>query len=175
MRNARLDAVNKSKQAYVMAKTTLEQNLREKMRSELSNIQTQIDIAVRFAFDSGESKADIMRALGTTNYHTINGSLERTSGVAEVVGHNYLDDLYTLMGDNTIVVAYNNHGPKSYSGEASFTYKKLDDGSYLFFSLDPLWSDDYRTRNDVVAVLDGVKDGFYYEELSAWVQTSTNS
>jgi len=24
-------------------------------------------------------------------------------------------------------------------------------------------------RNDVVAVLDGVKDGFYYEELCEWI------
>tara|TARA_R110000868_G_scaffold33808_2_gene122420 strand:+ start:3421 stop:3942 length:522 start_codon:yes stop_codon:yes gene_type:complete len=169
MKNARLDAVNRAKQAYVVAKATLEQNLREKMYSELNNIQTQIDIAVRFAFDSGESKADIMRALSTTNYHTINGSLERTSGVAEVVGRNPLDDVYTFMGDNTIVAAYDKHGPNGYSGEASFTFKKLDDGSYLFFSLDPLWSEDYKTRNDVVAVLDGVKDGFYHKELTSWI------
>jgi predicted PP-loop superfamily ATPase len=64
MKSARLSAVNKAKQAYVMAKTTLEQRLREQMREELSNLQTQIDIAVRYAYDSGESKADILRAMG---------------------------------------------------------------------------------------------------------------
>jgi hypothetical protein len=41
-------------------------------------------------------------------------------------------------------------------------------------ALDPLWSDDYKTRNDVVAAVDGKTDGFYYEELMDWVQTSTN-
>jgi hypothetical protein len=169
MKNARLSAVSKAKQAYVMNKATLEQRLREQMKEELANIQTQIDIAVRFAFDSGESKADIMRAMGTSNYHTVNDSLERTNGVAEVVGDDPYNEIFTMMGEDTVVVSYDNHGPKSYSGEASFSVKKLDDGNYLFLSFDPLWSDDYKTRNDVVAVLDGVKDGYYYEELCEWI------
>lgn len=152
-----------------MAKTNLEQRLREQMREELANLQTQIDIAVRYAYDSGESKRDIGRALGTSNYNTINESLERTSGVAEVVGDDPYNEMFSMMDSETVVVSYDNHGPSRYSGEASFTVKKLDDGSYLFLSLDPLWSDDYRTRNDVVAVLDGVKDGFYYEELCEWI------
>jgi len=169
VKNARLDAVSKSKQAYVLAKTTLEQRLRDQMREELLNIQTQLDMAVRYAYDSGESKKSILRALGTSNYNTVYESLARTTGVAEVVGDNPLDAMYTMMGDDVVVVSYDKHGPKQYSGEASFNVKKLDDGSYLFLSFDPLWSDDYRTRNDVVAVLDGVKDGFYYEELSEWM------
>ena len=169
MKSARLSAVNKAKQAYVMAKTNLEQKLREQMREELSNLQTQIDIAVRYAYDSGESKRDIGRALGTSNYNTINESLERTSGVTEVTGDDPYNEIFTMMDSETVVVSYDRHGPSNYSGEASFTVKKLDDGSYLFLSLDPLWSDDYRTRNDVVAVLDGVKDGFYYEELCEWI------
>jgi hypothetical protein len=169
MKNARLDAVSKSKQAYVMAKATLEKRLREQMVSELANIQTQIDIAVRLAYEGGEKKADILRALGTKDYGTINQSLERTSAVTEIVGDNPLDNVYWYMGDDVIGVTYDNHGPKQYSGSARFTAKKLDDGSYLFLSLDPLWSDDYRTRNDVVAVLDGTKEGFYYEELMEWI------
>lgn len=169
MKNARLSAVSKAKQAYVMAKTTLEQRLQEQMKQELANLQTQIDIAVRYAYDAGESKADILRAMGTKFYGAVNESLERTSGVTEVVGDDPYDQIFTMLDSETVVVSYDNHGPKGYSGEASFTVKKLDDGSYLFLSLDPMWSDDYRVRNDVVAVLDGVKDGFYYEELCEWI------
>jgi len=169
MTNARLDAVSKSKQAYVLAKSTLEQKLREQLKEELSNIQTQMDIAVRYAFDAGESKADILRALGTKDYNTLNASLERTRGVAEVVGSDPLDRVYSLTGDNVLVVVYDNHGPFSHSGSASFDVKLLDDGTYLLLSQTPLWSDDYRTRNDVVAVLDGVKDGFYYDEVCGWL------
>ena len=169
MKNMRLSAVSKARQNYLIAKTTLEQRLKEQMRDELANLQTQIDIAVRYAYDSGENKADILRALGTKFYGTVNESLERTSGVTEAVGDDPYDQIFTMMGDDVVVVSYDKHGPKQYSGEASFTIKELDDGSYLFLSLDPLWSEDYRTRNDVVAVLDGVKDGFYYEELCEWI------
>ena len=169
MKNMRLSAVSKARQNYLIAKTTLEQRLKEQMRDELANLQTQIDIAVRYAYDSGESKADILRALGTKFYGAVNESLERTSGVNETVGDDPYNQIFSMMGDDVVVVSYDKHGPKQYSGEASFTVKKLDDGSYLFLSLDPLWSEDYRTRNDVVAVLDGVKDGFYYEELCEWI------
>lgn len=169
MKNVRLDAVMKAKQAYTMARTSLENRLREQLQAELNNLQTQIDIAVRYAYDSGESKADILRALGTKDYHTVNGCLERTSGVTEIVGADPLDSVYTMMDSETLVVSYDKHGPNKYSGEASFNIKKLDNGGYLFLSLDPLWSEDYTVRNDVVAALDGKTDGFYYEELVQWL------
>ena len=163
--STRLDAVRKAKQAYTISKATLEQRLREEMARELSNLQTQMDIAVRYAYDSGESKANILRALGTKDYATVGNSLARTSGVTELIG----DSPYSWSDKDTVTVSYDNHGPNEYSGEASFVVKKLDDGRYLFLALDPLWSDDYKTRNDVVAALDGKTDGFYYEELVEWI------
>jgi hypothetical protein len=163
--STRLDAVRKAKQAYTISKATLEQRLREEMARELSNLQTQMDIAVRYAYDSGESKANILRALGTKDYATVGNSLARTSGVTELIG----DSPYSWSDKDTVTVSYDNHGPSEYSGEASFVVKKLDDGRYLFLALDPLWSDDYKTRNDVVAALDGKIDGFYYEELVEWI------
>ena len=167
--SARLNAVENAKHAYVVARATLEKRLRESLNEELVNLQTQVDIVVRYAFDSGESKASILRALGTKNWATVLESLKRTEGVAEIAGESEQDKMYSMMDSETVVVSYDSHGPSKYSGEASFTVKQLDDGSYLFLSLDPLWSEDFRTRNDVVAVLDGVKDGFYYEELVEWV------
>ena len=165
MKNARLSAVHKAKQAYVSAKTNLEQKLREQMYEELANLRTQIDLAVRYAYDNGETKRDIGRALGTRSYNTINELLERTSGVVEAVG----DSPYSWSDKDTVTVAYDNYGPSGYSGEASFLVKKLDDGRYLFLAFDPLWSDDYFVRNDVVAAIDGKTDGFYYEDLRQWL------
>lgn len=169
MKNVRLDAVAKAKQAYVLAKASLEHRLREQLREEIRNLQTQIDISVRYAYDSGESKADIMTALGTKDYHTINACLERTSNVANDLIADPYAEIFTMIGSDTVVVSYDQHGPNGYSGEASFNIKKLDNGGYLFLSLDPLWSEDYTVRNDVVAALDGKTDGFYYEELVEWV------
>lgn len=174
MNNARLDAVTKAKQAYVLAKSGLEARLREQMWNELANLQTQIDIAVRYAVDSGESKAAVMRALGTKDYNTVKMSLSRTQGVAEVVGVNPLDNVYIHSidenGREILEVKYDKHGSKEYSGYAIFDIKRLDTGGILFLSRVPLWSDDFMVRNDVVVALDGKTDGEYYDEVIAWLQ-----
>lgn len=169
VKNARLDSVARAKEAYVVAKASLERRLREQMKDELANLQTQIDIAVRFAYESGEKKAEIMRALGTKDYHTINASLERTQGVQEIVGIDPLDSVYTLMGEDTVVVSYVQHGPNKYTGEASFNIKRLDNGTLLFLSLDPLFNEDYTVRNEAVMALDQKSDGYYYYELCEWL------
>jgi hypothetical protein len=146
--------------------------LREQIREELSNLQTQIDIAVRYAVDAGESKAAILRALGTKDYGTINASLDRTQGVAEVVGADPFGDVYSVKqtedGDR-LVVNYVNHGASKANGRANFHMKTLEDGKLFLIALDPLWNGDYTVRNDAVAFLDGKLDGSYYEEVCAWL------
>jgi hypothetical protein len=166
----KLDAVSKARQAFVLARTTLEQRLREQMREELNSLQTQIDIAVRYAYDSGESKASILRAMGTKNFGTLTESLERTQGITEVVGADPLADVYILNDYGYLVVNYVNHGVNNANGSAVFEFRKLDDGRTLFTADTSLWNDDYTVRNDAVAFLDGKTDGFYYEEAVAWVQ-----
>lgn len=164
----KLDAVSKAKQAYVLARTTLEARLREQMRAELANLQTQIDIAVRYAVDAGESKAAILRALGTKDYNTVKASLERTKGVAEVVGADPFADVYKLV-DGVLYVNWVNHGDEKYNGQATFDIVKTDDGKTLLFARERLWNDDYTVRNDAVAVLDGQTDGRYYDEVMGWL------
>lgn len=173
--NAKLDAVTKAKKAYVIAKTTLEARLREQMWEELSNLQTQIDIAVRYAIDSGESKASVLRALGTKDYNTLNASLERTRGVTEVVGTNPLDSVYSILDGNVLSVSYVNHGKSGYTADALFDVKNLEDGRILLLSKTPLWNEKYTVRNDAVAVLDGKSDGEYYEEAVTWIKNYLHS
>ena len=166
-----LDAVSRAKQAYVIAKTTLEQRLRDQMRKELSNLQTQIDLAVRFAYESGETKAEIMRSLGTKDYHTLNASLERTSGVTEIEGVDPLDSCYSFdLETGQLDVTYNVHGPEQITGVATFHFRILDDGTKWFMADSPLWNDDYTVRNDVVAALDNRQSGYYYDEALYWVE-----
>lgn len=168
--NARLDAVSKAKQAYVLARTTLEQRLRESLAQELANLATQVDLAVRYAHDAGESKASIMRSLGTKDYHTLNASLERTLLVSEIVGDDPLDKVYDFDTEaGTLSVTYANHGPSAITGIAFFDVKKMDDGSTWFMSRNSLWNEDYTVRNEVVAALDGRQDGYYYDEAVRYV------
>lgn len=167
--STRLDAVAKARQAYVVARTTLEQRLREQMRLELTNLQTQVDIAVRYAFDAGESKAAIMRAMGTKDYNTMNASLERTQGVAEVVGTDPLAHVYSIV-DGKLHANWDDWEATEYKGKAVFDIKKLDDGTILLLAVEgKLWNEDYSVRNDVIALLDGRTDGTYYEDAIAWL------
>jgi hypothetical protein len=170
MKNARLDAVSKAKQAYVLAKATLENRLREQMRAELSNLQTQIDIAVRYAVDQGETKADVLRALGTKDYNTLKASLERTHAVAVIEGEDPLDSVYDYNEwDKSIFARYENHGPQGISGEATFDIKIMEDHTTWFMARDRLWNDNFTTKNEVVAALDNRQDGYYYEEALRWL------
>lgn len=165
----RLDAVSKARQAYVLARTTLEQRLREQMREELANLQTQVDIAVRYAFDSGGSKSAIMRAMGTKDYGTMNASLGRTQGVAAIEGDNPLASVYRVV-DDALYVNWVNHGDENYNGFAIFDMKTLDDGRLMLLGRDSLWNEDYTVRNDAIAMLDGRTDGKYYQEVLDWLQ-----
>jgi hypothetical protein len=164
----RLDAITRARAAYAIAKTTLEAKLRERAKEELGNLQTQIDIAVRYAYDSGESKASILRAMGTKDWKTLTACLERTEFVTELAGRDPLDEAYTTVND-TLVVKYNNHGPQNITGMASFTIKKMNDDTIWLMAVDPLWNADYSVRNDVVAALDGKQDGYYYQEAMGWL------
>jgi len=172
--SARLDAVQKAKTAYVVARTTLEARLREQMRKELHNLQTQIDISVRYAVDAGESKASILRALGTKDYGTINASLDRTHGVAEVVGADPLADIYSLDvnldGEQVLKVNWIDYGVEKYNGYAIFDIRVIEDGKILLLADRPLWNEDFSVRNDAVALLDGKLDGAYYDEVVTWLK-----
>ena len=169
--NARLDAVTKAKTAYVMSRATLEARLREQMAEELSNLQTQVDIAVRYAYDSGESKASILRALGTKDYGTLNASLERTDAVTEIIGDDWLDNVYQLLDNGKhLMVDYVGHGSRNISGVATFEVIKTIDNRIMFASVTPLWDEHFVERNEVVAVLDGQFAGDYYDEAVAWIR-----
>jgi hypothetical protein len=167
---AKLDAVTRAKGAYALAKSTLEARLREELREELRKLNGQLDIAIRYAYDDGHSKAEILRALGTKDFYTLKNSLERTQGVERIEGVNPLDSLYTYDPDGKrLFVSYVDHGPLKINGEAVFDVKVLDDNTTWFMAAVPLWSEDYSVRNDVVAALDGKQDGYYYEEALGWV------
>jgi len=166
-----LDAITKARSAYVLARTTLESRLRDQLKEELSNLQTQIDLAVRYAYNAGESKASMLRAMGIKDYGTLQASLKRTEGIAEVVGEDPLDNVYTFdIETGEFTANYVNHGPEQITGRATFRFRILDDGTKWFMTQTPLWNDNFTVRNDVVAALDNRQSGDYYDEALEWVQ-----
>lgn len=172
---AKLDAVAQAKERYVIAKANLEYRLRDQLKKELNNLQTQMDITVRYAVDEGCSKASVLRALGTKDYRTLYDSLDRTDSIVEPQGSTGLESAYKFnLQTGELNVAYENHGPLRVTGEATFDYRVLDDGTKWFMSRTPLWNEDFTVRNDVVAALDNRQDGDYYDEAVAWVERVIN-
>ena len=169
---AELNAVTKTKQKYVIAKTTLEQRLREDLMRQLDSIQSQLDVSIRYAYNAGANKAEILRALGTKDYRTLYDSLARTEHVVAIEGVDPLDVMYQFNEiDSTLFVNYTGHGPMNITGTAEFTAKQVEDGSVWYFAITPLWNEDYTVRNDIVSALDGRQDGFYYDEALDWVSS----
>ena len=74
-----LDEVTRAKLDYKERRANLEAQAREKLEEDLSWVRNNLDRAVRNAVDAGESKAAVMRALGTKNFETIKFLLERTT------------------------------------------------------------------------------------------------
>lgn len=169
---AKLDAVSQAKERYVVAKSKLEYQLREQLKKELGNLQTQVDITIRYAVDQGCSKASVLRALGTKDYRTLYDSLDRTASITEVQGTAGLDHVYRFDPETgQLNVTYDKHGSAAISGSATFDYRSMKDGTKWFMSRDPLWNEDYTARNDAVAALDNKQDGEYYDEAVAWVES----
>jgi hypothetical protein len=167
---AKLDAVAQAKERYVIAKSKLEYHLREQLKQELNNLQTQIDISVRYAVDDGCSKASVLRALGTKDYRTLYDSLDRTESIDEPKSDTF-DKIYQFDPTTGVLVAtYDSHGPDGISGTARFQVKRMEDQTIWLLALDPLWNEDYTISNRVVQALDQKQDGFYYEEAVAWLE-----
>jgi hypothetical protein len=166
--SARLDAIAKARTNYVTKRATLEHELRNRLEEELSAARAQLDVAIRLAFDGGESKASIGRAMGTKDYGTINAALARTEGVEDIIGVDPLDSVFSIDGD-TLTVDYVRHGTRQISGSAQFTIAHVD-GKPMLSSLTPLWDATYTTRNETVRALDGVLEGEYFDEFVEWFQ-----
>lgn len=165
----KLDAVAQAKERYVIAKSKLEYHLREQLKQELNNLQTQVDISVRYAVDEGCSKASVLRALGTKDYRTLYDSLARTENIEEPKSDTFSKIYQFDPTTGVLVVSYDAHGPDGISGTARFQVKRMEDQTLWLLSIDPLWNDDYTVSNRVVQALDQKQDGFYYDEAVAWL------
>jgi hypothetical protein len=135
---------------------TLEAQLREEMRQKLSEAELAVEVAAAQAFQAGNSKAQIGRAIGSKDYNTYNGYIER--------GLN-------LVGD---AVEQTASGAKiEYQKGASFVVVNGVQFTILFFHGEkpmfttdvPVWNEDYSVMNQTVADLDGVTSGNLYEEV----------
>lgn len=145
----------------------LEARLRKEMHAELLKDRTAVDIAAAEAYRAGISKSAIGRAMGTKDYSTYTGAIERGSRLigadaalsSGIVIKGYAGDEITIQRGNE---------------EAEFLIAAIEDEfmnvHIEFYSQTPLYDDKYDKKNSLVAELDSADSGSLYEEVLAWIK-----
>lgn len=68
---ATLDAVQEKHLTYTIARATIEAELKAELEERVSSYRIDRDVAVRLADEAGVPRTQIGKAIGTTNYRTI--------------------------------------------------------------------------------------------------------
>lgn len=79
---ASLDALAEKHLAYTIAKATIEAQLKQELAERLSSYKSERDMALRLACEAGVPRTQLGKAIGTSNYATVQEILALTE-VAE--------------------------------------------------------------------------------------------
>lgn len=73
-----MDALSEKHRAYQIAKLTIEAELKQELTERLSSYKSERDIALRLAEEAGVPRTQLGRAIGTSNYRTVQEILSET-------------------------------------------------------------------------------------------------
>lgn len=73
-----LDTLTEKHRAYQIAKLTIEAELKEELIERLSSYKAERDIALRLAEEAGVPRTHLGKAIGTSNYRTVQEILAET-------------------------------------------------------------------------------------------------
>ena len=73
-----LEVLAEKHRAYQIAKLTIEAELKEELVERLSSYKSERDIALRLAEEAGVPRTHLGKAIGTTNYRTVQDILSET-------------------------------------------------------------------------------------------------
>lgn len=76
-----LETLVKEHSSYVLAKATLEAELKEQLSEQLAVIKRKRDIALRLAAESGVPRTQLGKTIGTSNYKTVQDILMETEDI----------------------------------------------------------------------------------------------
>lgn len=95
---AALNKVREKHSAYRIARETITAELMLDLETRLENYVNDRDIAVRLADEAGVPRTQIGKAMGTTNYRTVQDILER-AGALPVAPSKVSGDNWVVMSD----------------------------------------------------------------------------
>jgi DNA-binding phage protein len=126
-----LDTLREKHIAYTIAKATIENQLKQELANRLATIRHDRDMALRLASEAGVPKTQLGKAIGTTNYRTVQEIMALTEGVVGSVdvGETRVD-VERSLEPGIFLVSVSALGEQKVSGKV-LTYVD-DDGSLIY-------------------------------------------
>lgn len=120
-----LDSLQEKHLAYTIAKGTIEAELKREATNRLSSIKQERDMALRLAAESGVPKTQLGKAIGTSNYRTVQEIMAETesvmrSGSGDTPNRGNITVERDSENDGVYRVSIANFGENSLSGTAYF-------------------------------------------------------
>ncbi len=117
---ALLETVAEKQLSYTIARATIEAELKKELEERVSSYRIERDVAMRLADEAGVPRTQLGKAIGTTNYRTVQDILNTASeGIPKA---EQVSTKFTLVSVNAEAGIWNlslhNVGPGSVSGSA---------------------------------------------------------
>lgn len=129
-----LETVREKHLTYTVAKANIEAELKRELALRLENIRNERDNALRYAVQVGVPKTQLGRAIGTSNYKTVQeilGSMPAALAATAISENIKID----VLSNNTCQVYLTNIGDTGFSGSA--TIALTEDNELFFVDGDP--------------------------------------
>jgi hypothetical protein len=123
---ASLDALAEKHLAYTIAKATIEAQLKQELAERLSSYKTERDMALRLACEAGVPRTQLGKAIGTSNYATVQEILALTLVPEHVSSSGNGKWFLIRISDNRWSLSIKDLGPQSLSGTAEVDLSKGD-------------------------------------------------
>lgn len=127
-----LDVLGDKHRAYLIAKLTIEAELQNELNERLSSFRQERDTAMRMADEAGVPRTHLGKAIGTTNYRTVQEILQATEDLVIKSDGAHWGLLALPNGNHTLEI--NSLGITNLTGRAEVSFQQ---GDILFVDGDP--------------------------------------
>lgn len=158
---ASLEKVTKARAAYIVKTEGLRAHFEELYQKARRDAHLELGQAVRDAFDDGNKIEWIKRAYDTKDFNTIKRLLDLVPSTRAVEEEAEQKNRYQISDEGDLVVQYESYGPDNITGYGWFEVVELGEGEIL---LNENAGSGPSTDDDVMRVLDGRDEGFYFED-----------
>jgi len=129
-----LETVREKHLAYMLAKANIEAELKRELAIRLENIRNERDNALRYAVQAGVPKTQLGKAIGTTNYKTVQEILGSGIPTLSSVNSNIIGAekfKIDIIGEKTCQIYLTDVGDSSFTGTATVSLSEIGELEFV--------------------------------------------